>query len=192
MPTARPPSGEQPGGAGRADDARAGQVEAGQGVQVHVGAAVPRRETPAATAGGVRGSAGRGKWTTKWKRRVNAGSMLSRRLLARITRPSWPPGAGAGSRPRGWRTGRCRAGPRRACRTARRPRRRSSTAWLSSACRNAASRFFSVSPTHLETTWARSTLSSWRPSMAGDDLGGQGLAGAGIAGEQRLDPAAHR
>jgi hypothetical protein len=66
----------------------AGQVQAGQDVQVHVGVerGLGREGEPPETA--ALGDAGRGKLTTKWKRRVKAWSMFSLRLLIRIIRPS--------------------------------------------------------------------------------------------------------
>ena len=64
---------------------------------------------------------------------------------ARRTAPS----AAAGRRSRCWRSGRGRRGPRSACRTARRPRRRAGSRSRPSAAAKMRSRFFSVSPMYL-------------------------------------------
>ena len=62
------------------------------------------------------------------------------------------------------------ARPRSACRTARRPRRRTGSRWSRSAASKMRSRFFSVSPMYLETTVARSMRKSSRPSSRGEHL----------------------
>ena len=97
------------------------------------------------------------------------------------------PCAAAGRRPRCWRTGRARR-----CTSERLPKRasassKSSTPLTRSASAKMRSRFFSVSPMYLSTTVDEVDDVEVEAEVAGDDLGGHRLAGAGVAGEERGD-----
>ena len=78
------------------------------------------------------------------------------------------------------------ARPPSACRTARRPRRRTGSRSSPRAASKIRPRFFSVSPTYLDTIVARSTWKMSSPRSAGEHLRGHRLAGPGLAREQDL------
>ena len=134
-------------------------------------------------------SSGNGNSTTKCSRRMNASSMFSRRLVARIGDAVVLLHAlQQVGRPRCWRSGRGRRAPRSACRRARRPRRRTGSRRRARRRAKIRSRFFSVSPMYLLTTAERSIAVEVEAELAGDDLGGHRLAGARRAGEEGGEP----
>ena len=134
---------------------------------------------------------GIGKSTIASSRRVNASSMLARRLVARIARPSkrLHPLQQVGDSRR-WRSGRGRRGPRE-----RLPN-------SASASSNSSTPLTPVGlgedPLEVLLGLADVLVDDRRqvddvevePEVAGDHLGRHRLAGAGVAGEQRGDAAA--
>ena len=138
-------------------------------------------------------SSGNGNSTTNCSRRMNASS----RLLPQVGRQDGEPVVllhplQQVGRPRCWRSGRGRPGPRSACRTARRPRRTTGCALALGRRGEDPLEVLLGLADVLADDRGEVDLVEVQPELAGDDLGGHGLAGARRPGEQRADARARR
>ena len=149
-----------------------------------------RRAAPRRAAAAPTGAGGARRPETGTRRRRPSGAGTRRRCCRACSSRGSPARraarcAAAGRRSAGWRSG--RGSPDTSL---RRPKTASassknSTAFAPCAAAKTRSRFFSVSPSHFETTVARSIRNSSSPRSDGEHACGQRLAGARVAGEHR-------